>query len=62
MMCVYCKGDDAERIDGVALCASCAGRFVEASEPTHATFPFCLRPELCAANGGRCPRDPVCGN
>jgi hypothetical protein len=24
-------------------------------------FPFCINPKLCAANGGRCPRDPVCG-
>jgi hypothetical protein len=25
-------------------------------------FPFCIDPKLSAANGGRCPRDPVCGN
>lgn len=36
MMCVYCKGDDAERIEGIALCPSCIGPFTE--EPPDAVL------------------------
>ena len=35
MMCIYCKGFDAERgDDGLALCADCVGRFTEGSPQT----------------------------
>jgi len=35
---------------------------IEARVARKEAFPFCLNPDLCLPRGGRCPRDPVCGN
>lgn len=36
--------------------------FTDMERKRKGVFPFCVDPTACAANGGRCPRDPVCGN
>ncbi len=52
MMCVYCKGDDAERIDGVALCPSCRARFSEAHGGGSPACNTSVVPELGRGSSG----------
>jgi hypothetical protein len=69
--CIYCKADDAERVEGIPLCASCAGRFSEGPQiaPIHPewltkrddSYPFCDTSK-CPYWRGYCSRDPACND